>query len=145
MWYAYRSTMDICRKLVLLVIMLNISNSICCWIQGSHIHVLSKAAWCYYCDVILYYRDVKYHGSIRVTFMSNNTMIWLHYMNLDQELYMTTHIQQQMLFKIRNIIKNSLHLRYIIIWASSRLTYTTHFGYSRCIFWMFHLINKPLF
>ncbi len=40
--------------------------------------VLQSGAWCYYCDTILSYCDVRYNGSTRVTFLSNNSTIWCH-------------------------------------------------------------------
>ncbi len=35
-------------------------------------------AWCYYCDIILSCYNIRYHGSTRVTFPTNNSTIWPH-------------------------------------------------------------------
>ncbi len=63
--------------------------------------VLLSGAWCYYCDIILSYYDIRYHdstsqqyqavrdiwkeghyqlglSSTKVTFLSNNSTIWCH-------------------------------------------------------------------
>ncbi len=52
-----------------------------CWYVFNNLlpfPVLQSVAWCYYCDIILSFYNIRYHGSTRVTFLSNNSTIWHH-------------------------------------------------------------------
>ncbi len=40
--------------------------------------IQQSKAWCYYCYIIFYYFDIRYHATTIIRFLSNNSTIWYH-------------------------------------------------------------------